>query len=58
MSSCCGSEHRSESLRRLAANEQVNDQVDWANIIDEGESVGSEQLHEPVDVAAGFSYTC
>lgn len=32
-------------LRRLAAGERVNEQIDWENVIDEVESVGSEQLH-------------
>jgi hypothetical protein len=32
-------------LRRLAAGERVNDQIDWPNVIEEIESVGSEQLH-------------
>src|SRR3954469_2362008 len=32
-------------LRRLAAGERVNDQVDWANVAEEIESVGNEQLH-------------
>jgi Domain of unknown function DUF29 len=39
------SEEQAALLRRLAAGERVNDQVDWANVIDEVESVGSEQLH-------------
>ena len=39
------SERQSELLRRLAAGERVNDQVDWENVIEEVESVGSEQLH-------------
>jgi hypothetical protein len=39
------SEHRAELLRRLAVGEHVNDQVDWKNVIEEVESVGSEQLH-------------
>jgi Domain of unknown function DUF29 len=38
------SEHQAALLRRLAAGERVNDQIDWANVIDEVESVGSEQL--------------
>jgi hypothetical protein len=29
----------------LAAGERVNDQIDWENVIEEVESVGSEQLH-------------
>jgi len=36
---------QAELLRRLAAGERVNDQVDWGNVIEEVESVGSEQLH-------------
>jgi hypothetical protein len=32
-------------LRRLAAGEGVNDQIDWENVIEEIESVGNEQLH-------------
>jgi Domain of unknown function DUF29 len=39
------SEQQAALLRRLAAGERVNDQVDWENVIDEVESVGSEQLH-------------
>jgi hypothetical protein len=39
------SEHRAELLRRLAAGQPVNERPDWANIIDEVESVGREQLH-------------
>src|ERR1051325_1894613 len=39
------SERQAELLKRLAAGERVNDQVDWQNVIDEVESVGSEQLH-------------
>ena len=39
------SEHQAELLRRLAAGERVNDQVDWQNVIEEVESVGAEQLH-------------
>jgi Domain of unknown function DUF29 len=38
------SERQSELLRRLAGGERVNDQVDWENVIEEVESVGSEQL--------------
>jgi hypothetical protein len=32
-------------LRRLAAGERVNDQVDWDNLVEEVESVGREQVH-------------
>src|SRR5215471_2023805 len=39
------SELQAKLLRRLAAGERVNDLVDWANVIDEVESVGREQLH-------------
>jgi hypothetical protein len=39
------SEHQAELLRRLAAGERVNDQVDWENVVEEIESVGSEQRH-------------
>jgi hypothetical protein len=39
------SEHQADLLRRLAGGEQVNDRVDWENVIEEIESVGNEQLH-------------
>ena len=39
------SEHQAELLRRLASGEPVNERPDWANIIEEVESVGREQLH-------------
>ncbi len=39
------SERQASLLRRLAQGERVNDQVDWENIVEEVESVGSEQLH-------------
>ncbi|HEY1936005.1 MAG TPA: DUF29 domain-containing protein [Acetobacteraceae bacterium] len=39
------SEHQADLLRRLAAGERVNDQVDWGNVVEEIESVGMEQLH-------------
>ena len=39
------SEHQAVLLRRLAAGERVNDQLDWENLIDEVESVGAAQLH-------------
>ena len=38
------SERQSELLRRLAGGERVNGQVDWENVIEEVESVGSKQL--------------
>lgn len=39
------SERQAELLRRLAAGERVNADVDWANVIDEVESVGRSELH-------------
>ena len=39
------SEHQPALLRRLAAGERVNDQVDWGNVVEEIESVGNEQVH-------------
>ena len=39
------SEHQADLLRRMAAGERVNDQIDWSNVVEEIESVGSEQLH-------------
>ena len=39
------SEHQAELLRRLASGEPVDERPDWANIIEEVESVGREQLH-------------
>jgi hypothetical protein len=39
------SEQQAGLLRRLAAGERVNDQIDWENVIEEVESVGGEQLH-------------
>jgi len=38
------SEHQAELLRRMAAGERVNDQVDWENVIEEIESVGRSEL--------------
>jgi hypothetical protein len=37
-------EQQAELLRRLAAGERVNDQVDWPNRIDEVETVGRNEL--------------
>jgi hypothetical protein len=37
------SEQQAELLRRMAAGERVNDQVDWNNIIDEVESLGRSE---------------
>jgi hypothetical protein len=39
------SEGQAALLRRLAAGERVNDQIDWMNVIEEIESAGNEQLH-------------
>jgi len=39
------SEQQAELLRRLAQGERVNDQLDWEHLVEEVESVGSEQLH-------------
>ena len=38
------SEHQADLLRRLARGEAVNERPDWDNIVDEVESVGTEQL--------------
>jgi hypothetical protein len=37
------SARQADLLRRLAGGERINDQIDWANVIEEIESVGSEQ---------------
>jgi Domain of unknown function DUF29 len=37
------SEHQADLLRRLAAGERVNDQVDWENVAEEIDSVGRSQ---------------
>ncbi|MGH7105685.1 MAG: DUF29 family protein [Acetobacteraceae bacterium] len=39
------SEQQAALLRRVAAGERINDLVDRANVIEEVESVGREQLH-------------
>ena len=39
------SEHQAALLRRLAAGEQVNAEIDWENVVEEIESVGRDQLH-------------
>ena len=39
------SERQSALLRRIAAGERINDQVDWDNVIEEIESVGRNDLH-------------
>jgi hypothetical protein len=37
-------EHQAQLLRRFAANQRVNDQLDWDHLTDEVESAGREQL--------------
>jgi len=37
------SERQAELLRRLAAGERVNDQVDWENVVEEIEDVGGRE---------------
>ena len=39
------SEQQADLLRRLAAGERVNAAVDWANLIDEVESLGRSELN-------------
>ncbi len=39
------SERQADLLRRVAAGKAPNEAPDWANIIEEIESVGSGQLH-------------
>ena len=39
------SERQADLLRRVAAGDRINDQVDWENVIEEIESVGNEQRH-------------
>ena len=38
------SERQAELLRRVAAGERINEQVDWQNVIEEIESVGRSEL--------------
>jgi hypothetical protein len=38
------SERQTALLRRVAAGEQINDQIDWPNIIEEVEAVGQSQV--------------
>jgi hypothetical protein len=38
------SDRQAELLRRVAAGERINDQVDWQNVIEEVESVGRSEL--------------
>lgn len=38
------SERQAELLRRMAAGEQINDQIDWPNVIEEIEAVGQSQV--------------
>ena len=46
------SERQAELLRRVAGGEPVNERPDWANIIEEVESVGREQLHAVESLSA------
>lgn len=39
------SEHQAALLKRLAAGERLNERPDWANIIDEMESVGRSEFN-------------
>lgn len=39
------SEHQAGLLRRLAAGERLNETLDWANVIEEIESVGRSELY-------------
>ena len=39
------SERQATLLRRLAAGERVNEELDWPNVIEEIESVGRSDLH-------------
>ena len=39
------SEHQAALLKRLAAGERLNERPDWANIIEEMESVGRSEFH-------------
>jgi hypothetical protein len=40
------SERQAELLRRVAAGERVNDQVDWENVVEEIAGVGRNELRE------------
>jgi hypothetical protein len=40
------SEQQVALLRRVAAGERINDQVDWENVVEEIESVGRNELRE------------
>jgi len=35
--------HQARLLRRIAADENVNDQIDWPNVVDEVEAVGRSE---------------
>ncbi len=39
------SERQGRLLRRLAAGERLNDQIDWDHVVEEVESVGRSELH-------------
>jgi Domain of unknown function DUF29 len=38
------SKRQADLLRRVAAGERINDQVDWANVVEEIESVGRSEV--------------
>ncbi len=40
------SHHQADLLRRMGAGERVNDQVDWANVAEEIESLGNSDRRD------------
>ena len=42
------SENQAALLRRLATGERVNNQIDWANVVEEIESVGRSRRWQAV----------
>jgi hypothetical protein len=40
------SHHQADLLRRMGAGERVNDQVDWANVAEEIESLGNSERRD------------
>jgi hypothetical protein len=49
------SERQAALLRRMAAGERVNDQVDWENVAEEIEDVGRSSLRLSVTAAPGVA---
>jgi hypothetical protein len=49
------SQHQAALLRRLAAGEQVNEQIDWENVVEEIESVGRSEVKARGDAADDFT---